>query len=642
MAMEPIDHIAAGLQTLSSLLDEAASIDGLAPLDLADERALLDELRAQQDRLLRVAVIGEFSTGKSTFINAILCQDLLPARFLPTTRQVISIRHCEGLGQVGVVAEEVPDFAAVDDAGDASPAPWSEPPAQVPLSPQAVLDLASTGLPLAIEMPIPAPWSDFDIYDTPGVNDATAMTEAVIFDLMDRVDVVVLMLRAQQALSASEADFLGHLVRHKDLDKFFFDINFCDSLAADQVASVRAHVVHTLGELRNWPIKALGERVFLCSAQRTLDVALGKADPAATDHPNEHASLLAAVHAYASARKQALLHEAADGLLRTVAESAASKLSAAMDAADNEDASQGQPLIEITRAVTDLRVAIREEELALRERISDRKATLLRDVTDAFADIERTMQDWVSTANLDELAGDGGKRLRVAVEEGLAPLLSAFRADLDGVFADFDQRILPDMARTSERVDRIRQGLDLGPVLAGTGIATAGYLVVSAALPWVLGATGALAVTAGLASLIPGVGGTVGALVGAGLGAAATSVPRMLMGIASSTASGYRWLRDTTRNWQAQRTRDAYAKQVATLVAGLRREIMGRLNEAIDPAQIIDGALTGRFPEALMLEERRLLTARLDRDRLRDARQCLKQLRAQFIAAIPPLRTPHD
>lgn len=340
MAMEPIDHIAASLQTLSSLLDEAAGIDGLAPLNLADERALLDELRAQQDRPLRVAIIGEFSTGKSTFINAILGQALLPARFLPTTRQVISIRYREGLGQVGVVAEAIPAFPAAEDAGAASPAPLSEPPAQAPLSPQAVLDLASTGLPLAVEMPIPAPWSDFDIYDTPGVNDATNMTEAVIFDLMNRVDVVVLMLRAQQALSASEADFLGHLVRHKDLDKFFFDINFCDSLATDQAASVRAHVVQTLGELRNWPIKALGERVFLCSAQRTLDVALGKADPAATDHPNEHASLLAAVHAYASARKQALLQEAADGLLRIVAESATSKLSAAMDAADHEDASQ--------------------------------------------------------------------------------------------------------------------------------------------------------------------------------------------------------------------------------------------------------------------------------------------------------------
>ena len=31
-----------------------------------------------------------------------------------------------------------------------------------------------------------------------------------------------------------------------------------------------------------------------------------------------------------------------------------------------------------------------------------------------------------------------------------------------------------------------------------------------------------------------------------------------------------------------------------------------------------------------MLEERRLLAARLDRDRLRDARQRIEQLRAQF------------
>ena len=246
---------------------------------------------------------------------------------------------------------------------------------------------------------------------------------------------------------------------------------------------------------------------------------------------------------------------------------------------------RAEALIEITQAVADFRVAIREEEIALHQRISDRKAALLRDVDDAFVDIERALQDWVSTANLDDLAGDGpGKRLRVAVEERLAPLLSAFRADLDGVFADFDQRILPDMARTSERVDRIRQGLDLGPVLAGTSIATAGYLVVSAALPWVLGATGALAVTAGLASLIPGVGGTVGALVGAGLGAAATSVPRNADGDRERHRQRLPLAaRHSLATGRHNAARDAYAQQVATLVAGLRREIRARLNRGHRP-----------------------------------------------------------
>lgn len=125
------------------------------------------------------------------------------------------------------------------------------------------------------------------LYHTPGVNDATSMAEAVIFDLMDEVDVVVL-LRAQQTLTATVAAFLGQLVRHKDLDKFCFNINFADSQGPEQAEDMRAHVAAKLGELRNWPIRALRERVFLCSTRRTLGAALGVAGGDADAHLNEH------------------------------------------------------------------------------------------------------------------------------------------------------------------------------------------------------------------------------------------------------------------------------------------------------------------------------------------------------------------
>jgi hypothetical protein len=652
--MEPANRFDTHLHTLTGLLEEAANIEGLTPLDLAAERALLEHLRKEQDRPLRVAIIGEFSTGKSTFINAVLRQALLPARYVPTTRQLMCICHGASPGQVslattmGHAAEQIADN--MDDILPIS-ATSAEPPEALrlnadspqPLSTQAIIDFADTGQPLEIKLPIPAPWQDFLIYDTPGVNDATSMAESVIFDLMDQVDVVIMILRAQQALTASESDFLSHLVRHKDLDKIFFNINFCDSKTASEAASVRAHVVETLGELRNWPMHALEERIFLCSARRSLDAALGKVDPAASDHPDEHALLLTAVHDYASTRKQALLQEAADSLLRAVAESAANKLGAALEAVDDEDASHGQALIEINQAITDFRVAIREDELALQKRISDRKTLLLRDVDSAFDDIARELRDWVTTVPPEMLAGDGpAKRLRKAVEERLTRLLEDFRDDLSGAFKDLDQRILPMAARASARIDGIRQNFDLGPLLAGTSLATAGYIVVGAALPWVLGATGVFAVTAGLASLIPGVGVTVGALVGAGAGTAASNAPKMLRGAAGGIASSYGWIRDRIRDWQTQHSQSAYAQQLATLIDDLRPEVKARLDQSIDPEQITDGVLNARFPDALMQEERRLLATRLERNQLREARQRIEALRAGFIAAIQPVSKPHD
>jgi len=47
------------------------------------------------NRPLRLAVVGEFSSGKSTFINALLQKDLLPEGILPTTGVATYIQQGE-------------------------------------------------------------------------------------------------------------------------------------------------------------------------------------------------------------------------------------------------------------------------------------------------------------------------------------------------------------------------------------------------------------------------------------------------------------------------------------------------------------------------------------------------------------------
>jgi ribosome biogenesis GTPase A len=68
--MDTADSHHVGQHNLRTLLDEAGRIAGLESLDFTVERELIEQLCEAQNRPLRVAVIGEFSTGKSTFINA--------------------------------------------------------------------------------------------------------------------------------------------------------------------------------------------------------------------------------------------------------------------------------------------------------------------------------------------------------------------------------------------------------------------------------------------------------------------------------------------------------------------------------------------------------------------------------------------
>ncbi|AKT40686.1 dynamin family protein [Chondromyces crocatus] len=54
-------------------------------LDRLDLVAAIEALAVERERPLRVAVVGEFNAGKSTFINALLGEDVAPTGVLPTT-----------------------------------------------------------------------------------------------------------------------------------------------------------------------------------------------------------------------------------------------------------------------------------------------------------------------------------------------------------------------------------------------------------------------------------------------------------------------------------------------------------------------------------------------------------------------------
>ncbi len=77
---------------------------------IADAQAALtlDELSAERTRPLRLAVVGEFNAGKSTFINALLGAEVAPVGVLPTT----AVLHRLRWGHIEVV--DTPGFNSLD------------------------------------------------------------------------------------------------------------------------------------------------------------------------------------------------------------------------------------------------------------------------------------------------------------------------------------------------------------------------------------------------------------------------------------------------------------------------------------------------------------------------------------------------
>jgi small GTP-binding protein len=144
--------------------DVLAESDG-AREDLERLASLVHEM----DELFLLVIVGEYNSGKSTFINALLGDEVFAMGDLPTTRAISILRY-----------------------GEAGPPETLGPSLQLYHYPLEVL-------------------RDLDIVDTPGTNSIERMEEEITREFVPRADLVLFVTSLLQPLTASELDFLTHI-----------------------------------------------------------------------------------------------------------------------------------------------------------------------------------------------------------------------------------------------------------------------------------------------------------------------------------------------------------------------------------------------------------------------------------------------
>jgi len=160
----------------------------------------LARLVNEMDELFLLVVAGEYNAGKSTFINALLGDEVFAMGDLPTTREISILRH-----------------------GDPGP---PKPSGKHTLIYHYPLDVLR----------------DLEIVDTPGTNSLERMEEMVTRDFVPRADLVLFVTSLLQPLTASELDFLG-LIRQWG-KKVIFVVNGVDRRNSDeQIDRVREYIV---------------------------------------------------------------------------------------------------------------------------------------------------------------------------------------------------------------------------------------------------------------------------------------------------------------------------------------------------------------------------------------------------------------
>lgn len=201
----------------------------------------------REDRF-NVAVLGEFSRGKSTLINALLQKKILPSYMMPTTASVnritydvvprARVEYFDGSFE-DIDFNDLEDYATQD--GDHS---------------ENVREIT-------LWYPTIYCANNVDLYDTPGLNDNPKMAEATL-NVISRMDVAVFTLTADADFSISESEFLSEKLLTSDVGRVIFVLTHMGDHSAEDQA-----------------------RIIQNTRDRIQELVLAKAEKVLADRPEE-------------------------------------------------------------------------------------------------------------------------------------------------------------------------------------------------------------------------------------------------------------------------------------------------------------------------------------------------------------------
>jgi len=211
------------LERKQQLLTNASRLKELVQTHLKDQdTSILENFKREvlEDLSFKILCVGDFSSGKSTFINRFLLQEnILPAFAKPTTTRPTKIRFGERLkarlyfqnGEQETITENVAGRLMESVAAGGS---------DVEKVSHVILESPSTLLEKGIEL-----------VDAPGLNDPDAERMKITFDYLHQADAILFFLNAQQPWTRYQKSFFEKdLLRRKDIDKLFMLANYWDQI----------------------------------------------------------------------------------------------------------------------------------------------------------------------------------------------------------------------------------------------------------------------------------------------------------------------------------------------------------------------------------------------------------------------------
>jgi len=363
--------------------------------------------RKLSEQVFNLVAAGQFKRGKSTVINALLGEPLVPAGVVPLTSVITVIES----GSVRAAHAMLP--------------PGRKCPIEIADLGAYVTERGNPGNTKAVERVVirhPSPWlaDGVRLVDTPGIASVYEHNTDETRKYLPQADAVLFIASVDQPVSRAELDFLRDIRRYAG--KIFCLLNKTDYLRPDELQESLAFSVRAIRE-------ALGTDdvpVFPVSARLALEGKMG--------NDSETVSR-SGFPAFERALRRFMAREKTDAWLRSLGRGLERLLTQARFSLDLESKALVEPLDHIEASLALFR---KEKERAERSRAdycvlleADARSLLKRDIEPRLEDFKRAQKIEMRTSIdrwLGELRGLPSRKLRSELEERK---IAAIRAAYD-------------------------------------------------------------------------------------------------------------------------------------------------------------------------------------------------------------------
>ena len=207
--MESTDNFTKNLRNAASFLDPEVDLQLISDIENICQKLI--------DSSFRIAVVAPFNFGKSTLLNALLGQEIMPTKCIRTTGSAIKIKYGKKLkiwitfksGEVikSSFVEILEEYVVLDKQGNIRK------------------DVVS----VEVFYPHPLLKRGVELLDLPGINDTQEQNKLVRDELL-QVDLIILLLHAQQLFTLTEQDILNQWLVNRGIKNVVFVINWMNKL----------------------------------------------------------------------------------------------------------------------------------------------------------------------------------------------------------------------------------------------------------------------------------------------------------------------------------------------------------------------------------------------------------------------------